>query len=261
MAIRIAHECPKSIFSEIQKETDYDYFLVHLMEDPEYRALYDKSKAEGRTTYLDNSIFELGTAFDMDKFAEWVRILQPDYYIVPDALEDVGKTARNMSKWIDDYADLPGKRVGVIQGKTWEELKDCYQFMAERVDMIAISFDYSYYLETVPNPNKWMSYTLGRVKLLGDLVKEGIIDETKEHHLLGTALYWEGIFYQNYPWITSVDTSNPVVFGIKDREYGDGFITDKPTQKLVEFIDFPVQDININKIKNNTLNFRKKWGR
>ena len=35
--IKIAHESPKSIFSDVQKYTDYDYALVHLFEeDKEY---------------------------------------------------------------------------------------------------------------------------------------------------------------------------------------------------------------------------------
>ena len=34
-------------------------------------------------------------------------------------------------------------KIGVVQGKTWQELVDCYRFMAEEADYIAISFDYS----------------------------------------------------------------------------------------------------------------------
>lgn len=258
--IKVAHESPKSLFKHIWDRTDYDYFLVHLMTDIEYQRLYWDSKLAGRTTYLDNSIFELGTAFDMDQFAEWVKFLKPDYYIVPDALEDANRTVRNMSIWVDRYSDLPGKRVGVIQGKTWEELKDCYQYMAHYVDMIAISFDYSYYRETVPNPNKWMSYTLGRVKLLGDLVEKGIIDQSKEHHLLGMALPFEGLFYKEYPWITSVDTSSPVVHTIKGIRFLENQgILRKESQKLVELINTPIQDIDIDLLEYNLSEFRRLW--
>ena len=58
---------------------------------------------------------------------------------------------------------------------------------------VAISFDYSYYQKTVPHPNKYVSWMLGRVKLLGDLVKDGIIDTSKPHHSI--ALEWSA-------WIT-----------------------------------------------------------
>ena len=33
--IKIAHESPKSIFTDVQQVTDYDYALVHLFEEDE----------------------------------------------------------------------------------------------------------------------------------------------------------------------------------------------------------------------------------
>ena len=65
------------------------------------------------------------------------------------------------------------------------------------VDMIAISFDYSYYEVCCPHPNKYISWMLGRVKLLGDLVRDNIINEDKPHHLLGCGLPQEFSFYKN----------------------------------------------------------------
>ena len=81
------------------------------------------------------------------------------------------------SKWLDwfkNYSNVKGKSIGVVQGKTYQEIKDCYRAIDELspCDMIAISFDYSYYTRSVPHPNKYVSWMLGRVKLLGDLVSE-----------------------------------------------------------------------------------------
>ena len=43
--IRIAHEAPMSIFDKVQKLTDYDYCLVHLMDElPEYKELFLRLK-------------------------------------------------------------------------------------------------------------------------------------------------------------------------------------------------------------------------
>jgi len=87
--IRIAHESPKSVFEDIQRLTDYDYALVHLFEeDEEYLNQFKKAVTKGREVILDNSIFELEEAFDAVKFAKWVEVLKPTWYIVPDALED-----------------------------------------------------------------------------------------------------------------------------------------------------------------------------
>ena len=47
--IKIAHEAPKSIFNEMQKFTDYDYALVHLLEeDEEYLKLFEEAILKGR---------------------------------------------------------------------------------------------------------------------------------------------------------------------------------------------------------------------
>ena len=255
--IKIAHESPKSIFTDVQNVTDYDYALVHLFEeDEEYLEQFKVALRKGREVILDNSIFELEEAFDAEKFAGWVERLRPTWYIVPDALENVKKTMSQMAEWNMKYKDLPGKKIGVVQGKTYEEIKACYIYMNEiaDVDMIAISFDYSYYTKSVPHPNKYVSWMLGRVKLLGDLMKDGVINENKPHHLLGCGLPQEFSFYSQYPWIYSLDTSNPVVHGIKGIEYGEDGLWSKESQKLFELINYEVEDTNtilynINKFK------------
>lgn len=247
MAIRIAHESPKSIFKEIQAVTDYDYALVHLFEeDPEYLKLFQDALANGREVILDNSIFELEEAFDAVKFAQWVQELRPTWYIVPDALEDVKKTIQQMTEWNYKYKNLPGKKIGVVQGKTYEQIKTCYGYMDKiaNVDMIAISFDYSYYTDIIPHPNKYVSWMLGRVKLLGDLLRDGVINEEKPHHLLGCGLPQEFAFYKDYKWIYSLDTSNPVVHGIKGVEYREDGLWSKESQKLFELINHNVEDTN-----------------
>jgi|TARA_R110002153_G_scaffold78525_2_gene200984 hypothetical protein len=256
--IKIAHESPKSIFHEVQEYTDYDYALVHLLEeDDEYFTQFEASIRKGREVILDNSIFELEEAFDADKFADWVNRLRPTWYIVPDALEDAKKTMNQMASWNMHYAkSVYGKKIGVIQGKTYKQIAACYEYMDKvaDVDMIAISFDYSYYTESVPHPNKYVSWMLGRIKLLGDLVKDGIINEDKPHHLLGCGLPQEFSFYSQYPWIYSLDTSNPVVHGIKNIKYDSDGLWSKESQKLHELINYDIEDTN--KILGNIHKFR-----
>ena len=162
-----------------------------------------------------------------------------------------------MAEWNLEYADVAyGKKIGVVQGKTYKEIVNCYKFLDQEsdVDMIAISFDYSYYTKSVPHPNKYVSWMLGRIKLLGDLVKDGIINIDKPHHLLGCGLPQEFSFYAHYPWIYSLDTSNPVVHGIKGIKYNSDGLWSKESQKLFELINFYVEDINL--ILSNIHKFR-----
>ena len=257
--IKIAHESPKSIFKTVQEYTDYDYALVHLLEeDKEYLKLFEDAIKDGREVILDNSIFELEEAFDAEKFAYWVRRLKPTWYIVPDALENSVLTMESMDRWNNTYTDLPGKKIGVVQGKTYQSIIDCYKYMdyVANVDMIAISFDYSYYTVSVPHPNVYVSWMLGRVKLLGDLLRHGIINKDKPHHLLGCGLPQEFSFYKNsdYDWIYSLDTSNPIVHGIKGIGYEKEGLWNKESQKLYELINYKVEDTNL--ILNNIHKFR-----
>tara|TARA_R110002049_G_scaffold76052_2_gene195767 strand:+ start:397 stop:1194 length:798 start_codon:yes stop_codon:yes gene_type:complete len=259
--IKIAHESPKSIFNEVQKYTDYDYALVHLLEeDDEYFTQFEAAIRQGREVILDNSIFELEEAFDAVKFDKWVNRMKPTWYIVPDALEDATKTCDQMEDWNNKGLGYEGSgKIGVVQGKTYEEIVDCYNYMnkSANVDMIAISFDYSYYTTSVPHSNKYVSWMLGRVKLLGDLLRDGVINIHKPHHLLGCGLPQEFAFYKNsdYDWIYSLDTSNPVVHGIKGIPYGTDGLWSKERQKLHELINSDIEDSNL--ILNNIQKF--KW--
>jgi hypothetical protein len=126
------------------------------------------------------------------------------------------------------------------------------------VDMIAISFDYSYYNVSVPHPNKYVSWMLGRVKLLGDLMRDGVINTEKPHHLLGCGLPQEFAFYKHadYSWIYSLDTSNPVVHALKGIEYKSDGLWSKESQKLHELIDTDIEDIDISLVRTNIQKFR-----
>jgi len=261
--IKLAHESPISIFDTVQKATDYDYCLVHLLEEsPEYLQKFEKAKAEGRMIYLDTSIFELGTAFDADKFAGWVERLQPDYYFVPDVLENGYATMRNMSDWNKKYKGLPGKRVGVVQGMDLIEIMDCYRYMDQTadVDMIAFSFDYSFYQNLFPSKNKHVSWAMGRVMLLNKLLELGVINTDKPHHLLGCSLPLEFRFYRefNYDWIYSIDSSNPIVHAIKGIKYEEnlGLMT-KDSQKLFEMINYPADKVDRDLLAHNLYQFRR----
>ena len=259
--IKIAHEAPIDIFEEIQRYTNYDYALVHLLEqNGRYRDTFERAVKKGREIILDNSIFELEEAFEADRFAMWVERLKPTWYIIPDALENAEKTMQQAADWYKSYKNIPGKSIGVVQGKTYQEIRDCYRAMDEiaNVNMIAISFDYSYYIESVPHPNKYVSWMLGRVKLLGDLLRDGVINKNKPHHLLGCGLPQEFAFYKHsdYNWIYSLDTSNPIVHALKGIEYGSDGLWSKESQKLHELIDTDIEKIDISLVKTNIQKFR-----
>lgn len=314
MRIEVSHESPISILEASREYNDYDYALVHLFEtQPAYYSFFAESLKLGRKVYLDNSIFELKKSFDPSKYLDWICKLKPTYYIVPDVLEDADGTVRQLFKWFagpnddvdtsieqaDDMTDgelaynkqeveWDSEResrktscgsIGVVQGRDWNELVRCYKIMSEMVDIVAISFDYNYYLHTGDGTNdsntvwtdlvyneafnspvmaedadpmtcrlcidKLTRYKTGRQRFIAQLISEGVWNWNKPHHLLGCSLASEFGYYvdTNVHNITSIDTSNPVVAGLQGHKYIDQTgLRGKPKTLLADLIDWRVSD-------------------
>jgi hypothetical protein len=236
----IAHEMPLQIMSSLRDTTDYDYALVHLFEEnEEYFDFFVRSLEDGRRVILDNSVFELGKAFDPLMFASWICKLHPTEYVVPDVFEDCEATIKSFHSWCDHYNKLPGNVIGVIQGKSYDEIVKCYQEIMPYCDKLAISFKNSYYEELFPHPNKFVSWMMGRVLLISKLLKDNIININKSHHLLGVALPQEMMFYRDkkFDFIKSIDTSNPIVSGLVRQRYIKEGLWDKCMTPLVKFMN------------------------
>jgi len=260
----ISHETPISFLENSRIYNDFDYALVHLFEThPEYYNFFMRSLADGREVLLDNSIFELKEAFDPDKFADYVKKMKPTYYVIPDVLEDIDGTIVSAINFTSRYEDLPGIAIGVIQGKTYQEIVECYQFMSSVVDYIAISFDYSYYQTTAYSQTydehlaKLERQCYGRIKLVDDLIRDGVWNHRKMHHMLGNSLAKEMKHYRDIPSIRSVDTSNPVVAGLLGHRYikGEG-LNFKPSVLLADLIDSQVDEDQSQDIFYNTLEYK-----
>lgn len=258
--IKIACEAPLSIMEEVRSSTDYCYALVHLFEQyPEYYNFFVESLSRGRRVILDNSIFELGTAFDSDIFASWIIELKPTEYIIPDVLENSIETTKNIVLWVEKYSNLPGKRIGVVQGKTYSDLKSCYLTVNKFCDKIAISFDYSYYEKIYPHKNKFISWMNGRVLFINQLLEDGILNTSKPHHLLGISLPQEALFYrhEDYSFIETWDTSNPVVHAALGIPYKSWGLEEKQKMKVIDLFHLESEKIDHTILHHNIHTFKR----
>lgn len=257
---KISHEVPVSLLEQSRQWNDYDYALVHLFEKyPQYFEFFKESLKIGREVILDNSIFELGTAFDSCKFAEIILDLKPTYYIIPDVLEDCDGTIENLLNWIDLYKGIPGKKIGVVQGKTYDEIVRCYEVVNRHCDKIAISFDYSLYESLVPMKDRLVSWMYGRQKLLLKLLTDSVINFRKQHHLLGCSLPREFRMYKSttYNFITSIDTSNPIVHGIYKIRYDDQGLNIKRSIKMCDLMESVISTEQFESILHNVHMFKQ----
>lgn len=218
--IKIAHEAPLSIFREVQQKTDYDYALVHLLEEnKDYCEAFLEAKAKGREIFLDNSAFEKGTPA-IDLMLKWIPVLKPDFYFLPDywdkdenikAIKDFIKLAKEKN--------LPGKKIGVVKGNNLEDFLACYKYLAESedIDMIAL---------THAAPKEFGKYD--RIKLLEIIEREGLLNYNKPHHLLGCILPQELYRCKYLPYVYSCDTSAPVQQPLLENSFHlDGTLDEK----------------------------------
>jgi len=262
MKIEVSHESPLSLLDRSLEYNDYCYALVHLFEQyPEYYNFFKSSMDHhDKEVYLDNSIFELGKSFEAKEYSKWVDQLEPTLYIVPDTLEESSETIKQFYTFTGEYTDLPGIKMGVVQGKTYDDLVRCYSFMAEYADVVAISFDYSYYLSTGIGNNKLERYMNGRRKFIQDLINENRWNWSKPVHLLGCSLAREFGYYvdNNIHNIRSCDTSNPVVAAMFNLKYNDDFgLNEKPSQKLADMLEANLDDTQQEILEYNLKMFKK----
>lgn len=248
--IKRYHEAPKCIFNKVQQYTDGDYALVHLFEsDPEYLEMFKKAVADGRDVILDNSIFELGTSFNHDRFAYWINELKPTWYIVPDVWKNGPATVKMFFEFMDKYprGSLPGKIIGVAQGYTLAEVAASYKAIEPYCDMVAFNFDFSSYAHApqVGIPKRLLM-SIGRWNMLRDLYGMDIININKPHHLLGCGVPQEICWYpRDLSWVRSIDTCHPVMEAMVGREYDwnlPGQIEKCPI-KMCDMMDAQIDDL------------------
>lgn len=267
--MKIAHEAPLSLMPLIRELTDYDYALVHLFDDPKvnpstrtrYRNFFEVSLEMGREVILDNSLFELKESFDERVFCDIIKDLKPTYYVIPDAWHDAEKTVKNLHYWMNNFQqDVPSecKSIGVIQGKTYQEFLWCYRRVSPYVDMVAITFSYPFYKEMSGMIDPNYQRMVGRQNLLNSLVKEDIFRPEQPIHLLGCSLPQEFALYSDrFPFIRSVDTSNPVLHGLMDVRYQNHGLDSKNEMLMADMIEAEASMEQKEIIIRNIFDFRK----
>ncbi len=262
MKIEVSHESPISCLDMSLEYNDYAYALVHLFETrPEYyEFFYNIRKTTDIPVLLDNSIFELGHAFDSDDYIKWIGKLNPNYYIVPDVLYSGRKTIGAWMEFNSHALPVGPAQIGVATGKDWSDIIECYKFMSTEADYIALGFNLPYFEQTGTGSTKLERWCTGRQRLVHHLIDEGIWNWNKPHHLLGCSLAREFRYYvdNNIYNIKSCDTSNPVVAAIKGIRYNDEFgLGEKPSTKLADLIDYEMNDSQVEILNYNVKMFKK----
>ena len=257
--VKISHEVPFCLLEKSKEFNDYDYCLPHLMDqNEEYKNFFYESKKQGRYIVMDNSLHELGEAYDTDRLFHWIKEIEPDEFIVPDVWENYSKSVRNAKLW--SQIELPDgvTKVAVVQAKDKHEAVLCTQMYKDLgYKKIAYSYGASYYNNICPHPNKDFGKAIGRYMVINDLIKNKILSPKDRVHLLGTASPIEFGLYKNIECIESIDTSNPVMAGIEQKMYFDLGLPTKPEANMNNFQDIEEKDVNYEFIEYNVRKFRE----
>jgi hypothetical protein len=258
--MKISHEVPLKLLNASPNFNHYDYCLPHLLDKYEqYKDYFFEAKKQGRYIIMDNSLHELGEAYNTERLLHWIEALKPDEFIVPDVWEEAGKSIDNAAEWSKIKLPKDTLKVAVVQAKSIEEATTCYQaYRTLNYRKIAFSYGASYYSGLTPHPTKAIATALGRVQVISTLYNEDIINKHDRVHLLGCAVPQEFIYYKNMSFIETIDTSNPIMAGIEDIKYNVWGLDEKPKTRIDDVMDMSMEDISRkwSTIYNNIMDFK-----
>jgi len=260
--VKVSHELPINMLHMSEDINDYDYCLPHLLDfEVDYLDYFLKAKKKGRYIIMDNSLHELGKAYDKDRLLHWINELNPDEFIVPDVWENQVATLANAAEWVN--IKLPPKvtKVAVVQAKSFGEAVDCYSKLRDLgYKKISFSYGAEYYNDLFPHPNKLVGKMMGRIMAIHKMWDMRIIKSYHRVHLLGCALPQEFSYYKHLittRTIESIDTSNPIIHGLKGIKYKHYGLHSKDTTKIDQLEDIELTSDVLYNINHNLIKFKQ----
>lgn len=257
--IQISHEFPNYFYQEGYAEdfTDYDYCLVHrYLSNPSYREYMLNAKKNGRCLIIDNSLFEIGSAFSSDEYIRVIKELNPTYYVLPDVFDNYEE---NIKSQIDFYNKC-GKEVDSIpiaplhSKDNVEDLIRAFKIFDETFPkevMIAIPFGSGSFKESYIK-SSMIEYEPIRMALNRQFFLKEYADlfnnSGRKFHLLGCKSLAEfesfGLTFDKR-FIKSIDTSLPVAYALdKNIENNEWCFNDR---------------INVDNLKINPFWYKPKY--
>jgi hypothetical protein len=207
---------------------------------------------------MDNSLHELGEAYNTERLLHWVNEIKPNEFIIPDVWEDKDASVRNARQWATIELPKEVTKVAVVQAKSMHEAILCTQAYKDfGYKKIAYSYGASYYNEVCPHPNKDLGKAIGRFIVLSSLYEQKILTKFDRVHLLGTASPVEFGMYKNIECIESIDTSNPIMAGIERRVYDRMGLESKPKANMNDYQSERIGPTQLDSIYYNIKMFRE----
>jgi len=256
--MKVSHEVPRCLLTASPEFNDYDYCLPHLLDiDEEYKQYFINARDTGRYVIMDNSLHELGEAYDYDRLRYWVNELQPNEFIVPDVWMNCSQTAAQAKYWRQFKYPKKTKLTAVIQGENKNQAYLCANLLSELgYNKLCVSYGATWYNDFFPHTNVDMGKALGRVRFVQGLLKLKQLKDIK-FHLLGCAIPQEFSWYDNNLRIESIDTSNPVMAALEGTWYDDNGLNIKPKANMNDYFDIDFKKVDYLNVIHNTRRFKE----
>ena len=87
------------------------------------------------------------------------------------------------------------------------------------------------------------------------MYKSGLISKSDRVHLLGSALPQEFGYYADFPFIESIDTSNPIIHGLQGVKYNSLGLLSKSSTKIDQ-IEEEITTERLYDINHNLIQFK-----
>ena len=254
----VSHEVPRCLLTASPEFNSYDYLLPHLLDqDEEYLQYFRDAKNKGRYIIMDNSLHELGKAYDHERLQYWIEELKPDEFIVPDVWMECHKTAAQAKYWKQFTYPENTKLTAVIQGKNKNEAYLCANLLQNLgYKKLCVSYGATWYNDFFPHTNPDMGKALGRVRFVQGLLQLRQMKDIK-FHLLGCSIPQEFGWYDNHPQIESIDTSNPIMAALDGTRYTEQGLTTKPKANMNDNFEIDFKDVDYQNVLYNTILFRE----
>jgi hypothetical protein len=205
---------------------------------------------------MDNSLHELGEAYNHERLRYWINELEPNEFIVPDVWMDCHATAAQAKYWKQFKYPKKTKITAVIQGKDKNDAYLCANLLANLgYEKLCVSYGASWYNDFFPHSNVDMGKALGRVRFVQGLLKIDNLENIK-FHLLGCSIPQEFGWYDNNPRIESIDTSNPIMAALEKTLYKENGLTKKPKANMNDHFDIKFMNLDYSIVLYNAKMFR-----
>ena len=149
---KISHEVPRCLLTASPEFNDYDYCLPHLLDiDEEYKQYFINARDKGRYVIMDNSLHELGEAYDYNRLHYWVNELKPNEFVVPDVWMNCGQTAAQAKYWKQFEFPEETKKIAVIQGEDKNQAYLCANLLENLgYNKLCVSYGATWYNDFFP---------------------------------------------------------------------------------------------------------------